>query len=102
MVQAPMWNIGYMHTVAPRGSSSAGVRVRSQLHRWDSTTPFDFPVLPLVKNTTWESVSPTPDGACAAGEAEWASATKSSPGPIPPNRTSGTPTASATPWPASA
>ena len=52
-----MWNIGNMHTATPRGSSWAPGCERSTLARWESTTPLGTPVDPLVKNTTWGSVS---------------------------------------------
>src|SRR5438552_6206423 len=57
-----MWNSGNMHTdPAPPGVEVAPTYVRNQLARWDNTTPFGRPVLPLVKKMTCGSRSSTSD-----------------------------------------
>ena len=48
IVHAPMWNRGYGHTIAPRGSRSAPGKDRSTLARCDSTAPLGVPDEPLV------------------------------------------------------
>ena len=54
-----MWNGGNMHTDGPDGTAVASTRLRSNVARWDSSTPFGTPVLPLVKKMTCPSVSCT-------------------------------------------
>ncbi len=57
IVQPAMWNRGYGHSAAPRGSSCEPGWERSTLVRCDSTAAFGRPVLPLVKKATCGSIS---------------------------------------------
>ena len=55
--QPAMWNSGNMHTVPPASSARRFGNDRRKLVRCDSTTPFERPVLPLVKKMTCVSRS---------------------------------------------
>ena len=77
MVHAPMWNSGYGHTIAPRGSRSAPGRDRSTLARCDNTAPLGAPDEPLVWNTTCGSDSATATSMSSSGSPVPASARSS-------------------------
>ncbi len=61
-----MWKSGNMQTVRSGSSRKTPWKPRSQLARWDRTTPFGRPVLPLVKKITWGSVSRRPGSSIGA------------------------------------
>ncbi len=66
-----MWNSGNMQTVPPPPVVVvAPGYVRSQFVRWESTTPFGRPVLPLVKKMTCASRSSTSRIGGALAEAD--------------------------------
>ena len=73
-----MWKSGNMHTVPPEWSLRFPWNERSQLARFESTTPFGRPVLPLVKKTTWVDASLRPSGLPASTASSRSAAANSS------------------------